>query len=64
MCDLDKDHNVLAVPGKAEDGVGTEQCRNEIVLCLDRQDGVNQMPASPLRTDKVPSWQQTQARCT
>lgn len=29
---MDKDDNVLAVPGKVEGGFGTEQCRNEAVL--------------------------------
>lgn len=62
MCDLDKDCNVLAVPRKAEDRVGTEGCRNERVLCQDRRDGVNQTPASPFGTDKAPSWQQTQLK--
>lgn len=62
MCDLDKDRNVLAVPGKVEDGVGTEGCGNEIVLCQDRRDGVNQTPASPFGTGKAPSWQKAQLK--
>lgn len=33
LCDLEKDRNVLVIPGKVEDGFGTEGCRNEIVHC-------------------------------
>lgn len=63
MCDLDKDCNVLAVPGKVKDRFGTEQYKNEIVLCQGRRDSVNQLPSAfPFGTDKDYSWQQEQPK--
>lgn len=34
---MDKDCNVLAVPGKVEDRFGTERYKNEILLCQGRR---------------------------